>query len=66
MLAGGLNSKEVIMPVYEYVCLECRKEFSETRPVSQYDSKGVTCPQCKIGKVERRWSTVNVETSRKS
>ena len=57
---------EVNMPVYEYVCLDCKKEFSETKPVSNYEPKAVKCPKCKSRKVERRWSTVNVGTSRKS
>ena len=54
------------MPVYEYACVACKKKFSETKPVSDYDPKAVRCPKCKSRKVERRWSTVNVETSRKS
>ena len=54
------------MPIYEYACLDCKKEFSETKPVSNYEPKAVKCPKCKGRKVERRWSTVNVETSRKS
>ena len=65
---GGptLDKKEFNMPLYEYICLDCRKEFSETKTVSDYDPKAVKCPKCNSRKVERRWSTVNVETSRKS
>ena len=63
---SGLDDMEVNMPVYEYVCLDCKKKFSETRPVSDYDRKAVKCPKCNSRKVERLWSTVNVETSRKS
>ena len=57
---------EVNMPIYEYVCLGCKKKFSETKPVSDHDPKAVKCPKCNSRKVERRWSTVNVGTSRKS
>ena len=57
---------EVNMPVYEYVCLDCKKKFSETKPVTDHNPKAVKCPKCKSRKVVRRWSTVNVETSRKS
>jgi putative FmdB family regulatory protein len=54
------------MPVYEYVCLDCKKKFSEAIPVSVYDPDKIKCPKCKSNNVERRWSTVFVETSRKS
>ena len=54
------------MPIYEYVCVACKKTFSETKPVSAYDPKAARCPKCKSRKVERRWSRVNVETSSKS
>jgi putative FmdB family regulatory protein len=58
--------KEFNMPVYEYTCLACKKNFSETTPVADYGKKVVRCPKCKSRKVERRWSRVSVETSRKS
>lgn len=54
------------MPVYEYVCLNCNKKFSETKTVSAYDPKKAKCPKCKSKKVERRWSNVQVTTSKKS
>ena len=54
------------MPIYEYSCLECKKEFSEVKPVSAYKPKAVKCPKCSSTNVERRWSTVFVETSKKS
>ena len=54
------------MPIYEYVCLDCKKKFSEVKPLSEYDPKKTTCPKCNSKKVERRWSSVYVETSSKS
>jgi putative FmdB family regulatory protein len=54
------------MPIYEYLCLNCKKKFSETKPMSAYDPKRVKCPKCKSRNLERRWSTVSVTTSRKS
>ena len=63
---SGLNNIEVHMPIYEYVCRDCKKEFSEMKPVSAHDPKKVKCPKCKSRGVERRWSTVTVTTSRKS
>ncbi len=33
------------MPIYEYWCPQCRREFELTRPMSEAD-KPATCPQC--------------------
>lgn len=54
------------MPVYEYVCLNCKKKFSETKPVSEYNPARVKCPKCKSKKIEQRWTSVSVTTSKKS
>ena len=53
------------MPVYEYSCLDCKRKFSEMKPVSAYD-QAVKCPKCGSNKVERLWSSVFVDTSKKS
>jgi len=54
------------MPVYEYVCNACKKKFSETKSVSEYNPKAARCPKCKSRRVERILSGVQVETSKKS
>ena len=54
------------MPVYEYVCPGCRKTFEVVRPITEYGKKAVACPKCRSKKVERRWSSIFVETSSKS
>ncbi len=54
------------MPIYEYRCVECKKPFEIVRAISTEKSKPVKCPKCESQKVERQWSSVFVETSRKS
>ena len=54
------------MPVYEYVCLNCTRRFSERKPISEHDPKKVKCPKCKSKRVDRRWTTLQVTTSKKS
>lgn len=54
------------MPVYEFVCRACKKKFTVTQPITEYDPKKVACPKCKSRKVDRRWSVVFVKTSKKS
>jgi putative FmdB family regulatory protein len=54
------------MPAYEYECRECHKNFQIVAPISEYNPKAVKCPKCGSKKVERLWSSVFVETSKKS
>jgi putative FmdB family regulatory protein len=54
------------MSVYEFVCRDCDKTFRVTQPISQYDPKKVHCPKCNGKHIERVWSSVFVETSKKS
>ena len=55
------------MPMYEYLCRDCHKEFSIVESIHEHETaKKVTCLACGSGDVERRWSAVAVETSRKS
>ena len=54
------------MPVYEFLCRDCKKEFEIVASISDYDAAKVTCPACGSEKVERRWSTVFAVTSKNS
>jgi putative FmdB family regulatory protein len=61
------TEKEVrTMPIYEYVCQKCKKSFELVRRIKEDGREAATCPKCASKKVERRWSRVSVETSRKS
>jgi len=55
-----------IMPVYEYRCQECGKEFTKTLTLQEYTTTSVKCPQCSSAKVGRRFTSVYVKTDRKS
>lgn len=54
------------MPVYEFRCRDCKKEFEIVVPISGYDPDKVACPQCGGRSVERLWSRVFAVTSKKS
>ena len=54
------------MPVYRFVCRECRKEFELVQTLREHDKNTVKCPKCESKKIDRAWSQVFVETSRKS
>lgn len=55
------------MPIYEYVCMVCKKEFTVILSFSEYEAKPeVTCPHCGNDHVERRLSTFFAKTAKKS
>lgn len=54
------------MPIYEFECRECGKEFSVVLSVKQYEQKEFACPACQGKEVEQLVTSTNVITSRKS
>lgn len=54
------------MPVYEYQCQECQKEFSLTMTISEHEKKKPACPRCESKKVRQQISGFQTITSRKS
>ncbi len=54
------------MPIYEFRCRDCQRDFEVVEPIGSYDPKKVACPECKGANVERRWSSVFAVTSKKS
>lgn len=47
------------MPVYEFKCKKCKKEFEEICQFSDVDTgfKNVSCPKCKSKKIEQAFLT---------
>ncbi len=55
------------MPVYEFFCRRCEKEFAAEMHVSEHDHGVAKCPACRRkDKVEKRLSTFTPVTSHKS
>ena len=50
------------MPIYEFRCKECKKEFSELFPRSSFDLKQVECPECHAKEAQRMLSVFASET----
>ncbi len=44
------------MPIYEYVCKSCKKEFEAIRPMNEKDAP-IACEKCGGKKVRRKQST---------
>lgn len=41
------------MPIYEYVCQNCKAEFEAIRPISEKDKK-IKCEKCGSKKTKRK------------
>lgn len=54
------------MPIYEYACRQCGKNFSVTMSISAHDTKKVRCPKCQGAKVIRHYSVFFAQTAKKS
>jgi putative FmdB family regulatory protein len=65
--AQGVGSalRRCEMPVYEYVCRDCQKPFEVIRPMAE-STATPKCPACGSTRVERTYSHVYAQTSKKS
>jgi putative FmdB family regulatory protein len=54
------------MPLYDYVCFDCRKPFDIFLSYAEYGKRPVTCPTCKGKNVRRRLPRVRVAKSEDS
>jgi len=54
------------MPIYEFVCESCKKRFSVTQSISEYEKNKPRCPKCKSRRVKQLISSFQTKTSKKS
>jgi putative FmdB family regulatory protein len=54
------------MPLYDFVCLDCRKRFDIFLSYSDYGKKPVSCPHCASTSVKRRLPRVRMLRSDES
>jgi putative FmdB family regulatory protein len=54
------------MPIYEFACLDCGKEFALVPSLRDYEKGSVSCPYCRSKLIERLVTACEVVTSRKS
>lgn len=51
------------MPVYEYICQDCRRRLSIYLTYQEYDNASPACPQCGSANLKRRVARVVVARS---
>lgn len=54
------------MPVYEYYCNSCAKNFTVVMTIAEHDRGGIVCPECKGSSVVQRYTAFFAKTSKKS
>jgi len=54
------------MPTYDFVCEKCKKVFTLTMKISDYEKKKWSCPKCKSKKVKQQIGSFQTITSKKS
>lgn len=54
------------MPIYDFQCQKCGKEFNLVLTLKQYEQKQFACPACQAKEVEQLITSTQVITSRKS
>lgn len=54
------------MPTYDYVCKKCKKPFTMTLTLDEYEQGKVKCPHCGSGSLKQQVTSFMTKTSRKS
>jgi putative FmdB family regulatory protein len=54
------------MPLYEFTCKDCQKDFSRILTLSEYEKGQFICPHCQSKDVEQKPATFYAVTSKKS
>ncbi len=54
------------MPMYEYKCLDCKKEFLLALSLKEHETGAATCPSCGSKKLEQQITGFIAKTDRKS
>jgi putative FmdB family regulatory protein len=54
------------MPIYEYLCTDCRILFERRLTLAAHDREAITCPKCGSNNIKQALTTFYPVTSRKS
>jgi putative FmdB family regulatory protein len=60
------NAAEAIMPTYEFFCHACKKTFSTTLSLAEYEKGKIVCLKCGSRKLNERVTAFYAVTSKKS
>jgi putative FmdB family regulatory protein len=55
-----------LMPVYDYLCNDCHKEFETVLTLDEHDHQDIKCPRCGSKNVDQEAAAFFAVTSKKS
>ncbi|HKR83809.1 MAG TPA: zinc ribbon domain-containing protein, partial [Terriglobales bacterium] len=61
-----ISTGGVFMPVYDYVCQDCKKTFERILTLHEHDNKEMRCPECGSKNIEQEAAAFYAVTSKKS
>jgi putative FmdB family regulatory protein len=62
----GVLQEESFMPLYDYICHNCHKQFEIALTLKEHECEKVQCPKCGSKKLEQEPAAFFAVTSRKS
>ena len=54
------------MPVYDYICNDCKKSFETVLTLAEHDKERISCPHCRSKNVEQEAAAFFAVTGKKS
>jgi putative FmdB family regulatory protein len=66
LLRDSPTSPGGLMPVYDYLCNDCHKEFETVLTLDEHDHEQIKCPKCGSKNVEQEVAAFFAVTSKKS
>ena len=54
------------MPIYEFKCIDCGRDFTVIMRISEHGQIEVKCEHCKSKNVHQKFTSFYVKTSKKS
>lgn len=54
------------MPIYEYVCEDCKRDFTIIMRISEHGQKDIKCEFCQSDNVRQKFTSFYVKTRKKS
>jgi putative FmdB family regulatory protein len=54
------------MPLYEFICLDCKKEFAVVMSIKERETEKIKCTHCGSENVQQRFTSVFTKVSKKS
>jgi putative FmdB family regulatory protein len=66
MTPQKLPRHDWLIPVYDYICNDCKKSFEMVLTLAEHDKERISCPHCGSKNVEQQAAAFFAVTGKKS